>query len=51
MKDQRKLNFSKISQAIIARQCCVEGCKHPFSIFDFGINQLELIKSKITGND
>jgi hypothetical protein len=29
----------------------MEGCKHPFSVFDFGINQIELIKSMVTGND
>jgi hypothetical protein len=40
-----------MSRAIIAKQCGVEGCKHPFSVFDFGINQIELIKSMMTGND
>jgi hypothetical protein len=40
-----------MSGAIIAKQCFVEGCKHPFSVLDFGIKQLELINSMMTGND
>jgi hypothetical protein len=34
-----------MSQAIIAQWCCEEGCNHPISVFYFGINQYELIKS------